>query len=112
MIDMTDFEELRALEDALKQAINEASKKGCVLAEASRNYKIAANKKMLELRAKGEPVTLITQSIHGFKEVADRRFDRDVADVEYAAAKENINYLKLRIKIKKDIIDREWYFNG
>lgn len=53
------------------------------------------------------PVSMISTVIYGIKEVANLRFKRDVAEVVYNANQENINSLKLQIRILENQIQRE-----
>ena len=64
----------------------------------------------LKLRDKGMAVTLIDKVIYG--NCADKRFKRDVAEVMYKTAQENVNSTKLRIRILDAQISREWGRNG
>ena len=92
----------------LDKAIQELATNGYDLAEKEREYKTAVSQKALELRANDTPVTLINQIIYGYKEIADLRFDRDVAEVKYNANLEYINVIKLQIRILENQIAREW----
>lgn len=92
----------------LDKAIQELATNGYDLAEKEKKYKTAVSQKALELRANDTPVTLINQIIYGYKEIADLRFDRDVAEVKYNANLEYINVIKLQIRILENQIAREW----
>jgi hypothetical protein len=92
----------------LDKAIKDLAKNGYDLAEKERNYKIAINKKALELRANDTPVTLINQVIYGYEDIAKLRFDRDTADVKYNANQEYINTIKLQIRILESQLNREY----
>lgn len=92
----------------LDKAIQELATNGYDLAEKEKRYKTAVSQKALELRANDTPVTLINQIIYGYKEIADLRFDRDVAEVKYNANLEYINVIKLQIRILENQIAREW----
>ena len=113
-IDMTDFQKLSRLQDELDETLQNADRAGIELSQAEREYKIALNKKALELRAEKSPmpVTLINQVIYGYKDIADKRFKRDIAESKFNVLKERINFLKLRIRILDNQISREWYHNG
>lgn len=54
------------------------------------------------------PVTLINQIIYGIPEVANKRFKRDVSETMYNVALENINSLKLQMRILENQLSREW----
>lgn len=84
-------------------------KYGVELAEAERDYKVCLRQHALELRTtKDMPVTLIDKTVYGIPEVADKRFERDVAEAMYKTAQESINTLKLKIRVLDAQIAREW----
>lgn len=101
----TELSEKRKL---LDQAINNLANNGYDLAAKERDYKIAINKKALELRAMDTPVTLISTIIYGYDEIAKLRFDRDIAQVKYNANLEYINTVKLEIRILNEQLQREY----
>lgn len=92
----------------LDKAINDLAKNGYDLAQKEKEYKIAVNKKALELRADDMPVTLINQVIYGYEEIAALRFARDTAEVKYNANQEYINTIKLQIRILESQLNREY----
>lgn len=92
----------------LDKAIKDLARNGYDLAEKERAYKIAVNKKALELRANDTPVTLINQVIYGYEDIAKLRFERDTADVKYNANQEYINTIKLQIRILESQLNREY----
>lgn len=92
----------------LDKAINDLANNGYDLAAKERDYKIAINKKALELRAEDTPVTLINTIIYGYEEIAKLRFERDTAQVKYNANNEYINTLKLQLRILENQIGREY----
>lgn len=103
------FNNIQDLTRRLNQSINLLAKYGKEYAEAEKNYKIVLRQEALKLRAeKGMPVTLIQQVVYGVPEVADKRFKRDVAEAMYQTAQENINSIKLQIRIIESQLQREW----
>lgn len=56
----------------------------------------------------GVPVTLIQQVIYGYEEIANLRFQRDVAEVKYKSNQEFINTIKLQIRILESQLSREY----
>ena len=54
------------------------------------------------------PVTLINQVIYGYDDIADLRFQRDVAQATYNANQEYINSIKLQLRLLESQINREW----
>jgi len=100
--------ELQYLTTQLNNSLKQLRTNGIKLAEAEKEYKIAVNKKALQLRSEDMPVTLISQVIYGYDDIAQLRFLRDSAEVIYNANQEAINTLKLQIRIISNQIDKEW----
>lgn len=98
--------ELKDLTKRLTEAVRLMGKYGRDYAEAERAYKVALSRAALELRAQDMPVTLIDKVVHG--KVANERFKRDTAEVMYKTAQENINAVKLQIRVLEGQIQREW----
>lgn len=100
-----ELSEKRAL---LDKAIETLASNGYELATKERDYKIAVNKKALELRAEDTPVTLINTIIYGYEDIAALRFERDMAEVKYNSNLEYINTIKLQIRILENQLGREY----
>ena len=64
------WQEIIEKQKMLDKAIKELAQNGYKLAECERDYKIAVNKKALELRSQDVPVTLINQVIYGYEDIA------------------------------------------
>lgn len=106
------FNDIQDLTLKLNQSIKKLAQYGNELAETERDYKITLRQEALKLRSeKGMPVTLIQQVVYGVPEVADKRFKRDVAEAMYNTAQENINSIKLQIRILESQLNREWGAN-
>ena len=101
----TEINEKRAL---LDKAIDTLAQNGYDLAAKERDYKIAINKKALELRAEDTPVTLINTIIYGYEDISKLIFERDTAEVKYNANNEYINTIKLQIRILENQLTREY----
>lgn len=103
------YNDIQSLTERLNQAIKLLAKYGREFAEAERDYKISLRQEALKLRAeKNMPVTLIQQVVYGVPEVAEKRFKRDVAEAMYQTAQENINSIKLQIRVIESQLQREW----
>lgn len=103
------FNDLQNLTNRLNQSIKLLAKYGKELAESEQNYKICLRQEALKLRAeKSMPVTLIQQVVYGIPEVASKRYKRDVAEAMYQTAQENINSIKLQIRVIENQLQREW----
>jgi hypothetical protein len=100
--------ELEQKRKLLDEAINTLANNGYDLAAKERDYKIAINKKALELRAEDMPVTLINTIIYGYEDIATLRFERDTAQVKYNSNLEYINTIKLQIRILENQLSREY----
>lgn len=100
--------ELEQKRKLLDKAINDLATNGYDLAAKQKDYKIAINKKALELRAEDTPVTLINTIIYGYEDIATLRFNRDIAQVKYNSNLEYILTLKLQMKIIEGQLNREW----
>ena len=103
--------ELENLQQQLSKSLKQLRTNGIKYAEAEKEYKIAVNKKALELRSEDMPVTLINQVIYGYQDIAQLRFLRDSAEVIYNANKEAIMTIKLQIRIVENQIEREYNSN-
>lgn len=92
----------------LNAALREYGGRGRAYAIAERDYRVALAKKILEERDKGTPVTIVGDVCRGSPEIAEKKFERDCAEVVYKSAMEAINGYKLQIKVLENQIDREW----
>jgi hypothetical protein len=92
----------------LDKAIGGLGSRGRDYAELERDYRMALNKKIIEERAKGTPVTIMSDICRGDAVVADLKFKRDCAEVMYKSCLEGINVLKLQVKVLESQIDREY----
>lgn len=101
-------EEIMLLQQKLTTSIRALANNGKALAQAEMDYKICLRQHALRLRDEGTPVTLINQVIYGIPEVADKRFKRDVAETMRDVAQENINAIKLQLRLLNDQYTKEW----
>lgn len=100
--------ELGAKSSLLDKAIAQLGVRGRSYAQAEHDYRVALRKKILLERDKKTPVTIISDICRGDPEIAKLRFEKDVAEVSYDAAREAINGYKLQIRILDAQIEREW----
>lgn len=92
----------------LDKAIGQLGTRGRAYAQAEHDYRVALRKKILSERDSRTPVTIISDICRGDPEIARLRFEKDVAETMYDAAKEAINGFKLQIRILDAQIEREW----
>lgn len=92
----------------LRQHIESMKSWGVKRANAERDYHIALSQETLKERDKGTAIGVITLTVKGTREVAEKRMQRDIADVMYDVAKENVNADKLELRILDAQAQREW----
>lgn len=102
------IQEIGAKSALLDTAIRQLGIRGRAYAQAEHDYRVAMRKKILEERANGTPVTIISDLCRGDPEVAKLRIERDIAQTVYESAKEAIQTYKLQIRILDAQIEREW----
>lgn len=100
--------ELDKKRQVLNQKMNDSVKAGMRLAQAEHDYRVCLKQNVLKLEAEGYKVTTINLIIYGIEEVADKRLERDKAQVLYDANKDAINSCKLELKLLEAQIQREW----
>ena len=69
----------KALKD-LEKCVSEYKRYNYDYAIKERKYRIALSKKLTELRASGEKVTHLADIARGIPEIAELRFQRDIAE--------------------------------
>lgn len=100
--------EIGAKSALLDAAVKQLGIRGKAYAQAERDYKVALSKKIMEERANGTPVTIISDVCRGDSDIARLRFERDCAEVVYKSAMEAIQSIKLQIRILDAQVAREW----
>lgn len=73
------------LQREVEDSMREASRK---LAECERTYRLALTTRILELKIEGYAITMCGEIARGDKEVARLRYERDVAEGVFDAAKQ------------------------
>ena len=102
------YSELQAKTAQLDMSIKMLRKNGSEYAKAERDYKILLRVECLKLRDAGMPVGIIEKICYGIPAVAEKRFQRDIAESVYKANQEAINTLKLEMRLIESQIQREW----
>lgn len=92
----------------LDAALQQLGNRGRAYAQAERDYRVALRQEILKERDKGTPVTIISDVCRGDRGIAGLRFNRDVAETAYEAAKEACNVYKIEIRTLEEQIAREW----
>lgn len=102
------YNELQTKTKQLVASIKELRRSGTEKAKKERDYKILLRQECLKLRAEGMAIGMIDKICYGIPEVAQARFERDIADTVYTANIEAINSLKLQMRLIESQLSREW----
>ena len=102
------FQERDRLQRELSGAVHQMARYGNDLAAAEADYKTELAQTALKLKADGMAATMINLVVYGTDKVPKVRLKRDIAEVMYKSAQENIQSLKLQIRVLEAQIDREW----
>lgn len=100
--------ELNDLSARLTESVSYMRRAGEKYARAQNEYKIAVNQEFLKLKAEGTPVTMIARIVQGQPDVAPKMLRRDIAESLYKTAQENIQAVKLQMRLLENQIDREY----
>lgn len=107
--DMDDlYQELRAKMRQAEASLKALKQNGIEKARTEQEYQVKKRQEYLKRKDNGEAVTMINETIKGVQDVAEARFNRDVAEVVYDANISAINLLKLEMRIIEEQINREW----
>lgn len=102
------WEEIQQKTRQLDYCIKELRKSGTAYAEAERAYKIKLREVCLRLKGEGMAIGMISLTCYGVPEIAELRFERDVAETVYKANQEAINSIKLQLRLLDNQVSREW----
>lgn len=92
----------------LRSHIDQMKNWGIKKSEAERDYHVSLAQETLKERDKGTAIGVITLTVKGSREVAEKRMQRDIAEVMYDVARENVNADKLELRILDAQAQREW----
>lgn len=102
------YTELQQKKQELDMSIKSLRQTGTAFAEAERDYKILLRSECLRLRDEGMAIGMIDKTCYGIPSVAEKRFQRDVAETIYKANLEAINSIKLNLRLIEAQLQREW----
>ena len=92
----------------LQEAISTLALKGKLYAEAYKRYRVLLAQELVTLKANGMPVTIAYDIARGKEEVAEAKFQELTTEAIYKANLENVQAIKLQIKILQNQYDKEW----
>lgn len=81
---------------------------GLKKSQAEKEYQTTLSQEVLKERDKGTAIGVIQLVVKGKKEVAEKRFERDMAEVMFQVAQEKINVAKLELRLLDSQAQREW----
>lgn len=102
---------LNELQQKIKEldiSIKSLRTSGSAYAEAERDYKVLLRQEVLKLRDEGQAIGVIDKICYGIPSVAEKRFHRDVCETIYKANLEEINSIKLQMRLIENQIQREY----
>ena len=102
------FQERDRLQKELSAAVHQMAKYGNDLAAAEANYKVSLAQTALKLKDDGMAATMINLVVYGTDEVPKKRLQRDIAEVMYRSSQENIQSLKLQLRLAEAELERTW----
>lgn len=91
----------------LNRAIDEIKARGKAKAEAEKDYRVELAKKILELRANGIPVSIISDLARGDEKIANLKMKRDIEESLYEANMQRIYECKINIDWLQSQIEAE-----
>lgn len=100
--------DLNADLSALREATREYAEAGRRAAQDEARYQSVKATRALEMRAQGESAAMINLLIKGDPAVNEYLMQRECSKAIYEATREQINTLKLSIRIIENQIEREW----
>lgn len=111
--------ELTLLENSkttLDMLTEELKKRGYILAAAERDYRKALALKEVSLKSRGNnyPANMAIDIAKGTPEIADLRYKRDIAEIEYEVCKDKLRNERAQIEALRSIMawNRANYLNS
>ena len=81
---------------------------GIKKANAEKDYQTVLAQEVLKERDKGTAIGIISLTCKGKPSVAEKRLERDIAEVMYQVSQEKINVAKLELRLLDSQASREW----
>lgn len=108
------MQKIQLCQMALTKGNMELKTLGLKKADAERKYKIELRKEILRLRQlEKQPATLINDLAKGKEEIAQLRFQRDIAETSYNVCLESMRNLRLEMEAYRSFLafERAEYLN-
>lgn len=88
----------------LEHGVDTITKKAKEYASAEKEYRIALRKQIVKLRTEKMPVSLINDIARGSDDVAELKFNRDLAQETYKASRDMLNALGIEVSSLQSIL--------
>lgn len=92
----------------LDKAVVDLKERGIKAAQAEHDYRVKLASRLLQLRAEGFPVTILSDVARGEPETAKLKLERDIAESLYESCNEGINVYKRKLTILSEQNKQEW----
>jgi hypothetical protein len=102
------WEEIKYCLKTLDKAVVDLKERGIAAAQAEHDYRVKLANRLLQLRAEGLPVTIISDIARGEPETAKLKLQRDIAESLCKSCEEGINVNKHKLKIISEQNKQEW----
>lgn len=106
------YNEIQQKNEELRNAVASLSQTGRNYAEAYKTYRILLAQELLRLKNDGMAVTIAYDIARGNEDVANAKLGELSTEAIYRANLENIQAIKLQIKILQKQYDKEWGMAG
>jgi len=100
------YNEIQHKTKQLDTSVKMLRSNGTDFAQKEHDYKIKVATRVFEMKEEGIPAALINLVVYRYKEKANLRLDRDIAEVIYHANKYSINVLKLQLPLIEGKLQR------
>ena len=77
-------------------------------AEKERVYRVSLSKRLLQRKAEGYSVTNLSDMVRGEEDIAELKYNRDIAEGLMKSAEKGTDFFKLYAKLTNSQIEREW----
>lgn len=100
--------EIKYCMKTLDRAVVDLKERGIAAAQSEHDYRIKLASRILQLRAEGIPVTILSDVARGEPETAKLKLQRDIAESLCKSCEEGINVNKKKLEILKEQNKQEW----
>ena len=105
------IDEIQSLVNESNQYLKSMQNWGIKRAQAEQAYQTVLSQEVLKERDKGTAIGVISLTVKGKAEVAEKRLERDIAETMYNVSQEKINLTKLQMRLLEGQAQREWSVN-